>query len=130
MLPSCPPPAPPAAGTSRRTVLRAAAASALTFTIAPTAAQRAEAGVRPERRRRPNVVFVSIDDLGWDEFGCYGNTFNETPHIDRLAREGLQFTDAYAAAPLCSPMRAALITGLYPARTGITVARQTLWQDD
>ena len=65
-------------------------------------------------------MFVSIDDLGWDELGCYGNTFNETPHIDRLAREGMRFTNAYAAAPLCSPTRAALVTGLYPARTGIT----------
>ncbi|MFC6150658.1 MULTISPECIES: sulfatase [Mumia] len=65
-------------------------------------------------------MVVSIDDLGWDELGCYGNTFNETPHIDRLAREGLQLDTAYAAAPLCSPTRAALITGQYPARTGIT----------
>ena len=72
------------------------------------------------RHDRPNVVVVSIDDLGWDELGCYGNEFNETPHIDRLAREGTRFTSAYAAAPLCSPTRAALMTGLYPGRTGIT----------
>ncbi|MGH1564713.1 sulfatase [Mumia sp. DW29H23] len=101
---------------SRRTVLRGLAATALTVTIAPSALARAEAA----GRRRPNVLVISIDDLGWDELGCYGNTFNETPHIDRLAREGLQFDSAYAAAPLCSPTRAALMTGLYPARTGIT----------
>lgn len=69
---------------------------------------------------RPNIIVVSIDDLGWDDLGCYGNKFNETPHIDRLAREGTRFTQAYAAAPLCSPTRAALVTGRYPGRTGIT----------
>src|SRR5688572_1403808 len=101
---------------SRRTVLRGMAASGLAVSIAPSPAARAHtAGTRP-----PNVVFVSIDDLGWDELGCYGNTFNETPTIDRLAREGMRFTNAYAAAPLCSPTRAALVSGLYPARTGIT----------
>ncbi|RYP84602.1 hypothetical protein EKO23_15165 [Nocardioides guangzhouensis] len=101
---------------TRRTVLQGLAASGLAVTIAPTLARRAAAaGTRP-----PNIVFVSIDDLGWDELGCYGNTFNETPTIDRLARAGTRFTNAYAAAPLCSPTRAALVTGQYPARTGIT----------
>ena len=101
---------------SRRTVLRGLAASGLAVSVVPTAAARAHAaGSRP-----PNVVFVSIDDLGWDELGCYGNTFNETPHIDGLARAGTRFTNAYAAAPLCSPTRAALVTGLYPGRTGVT----------
>ncbi len=69
---------------------------------------------------RPNVVFILIDDLGWADLGCYGNEYNETPHLDRLAREGLRFTQAYAAAPLCSPTRAAILTGKYPARLGIT----------
>ncbi|MEM7232871.1 MAG: sulfatase-like hydrolase/transferase, partial [Planctomycetota bacterium] len=68
---------------------------------------------------RPNIVFILADDLGWAELGCYGNEFNETPHIDRLAREGLRHTQAYAAAPVCSPYRAALITGKYPVRVGI-----------
>lgn len=103
-------------GTTRRTVLQGLAASGLAVTIAPSLAARAAAA----RTRPPNIVFVSIDDLGWDELGCYGNTFNETPTIDRLAREGTRFTNAYAAAPLCSPTRAALVTGQYPARTGIT----------
>jgi arylsulfatase A-like enzyme len=70
--------------------------------------------------RRPNVIVISFDDLSWNGFGCYGNDFHETPHIDRLAAEGMRFTQAYAAAPVCSPSRAALMTGLYPARTGIT----------
>ena len=70
--------------------------------------------------RRPNIVFVLADDLGWAELGCYGNTFNETPNLDRLAKEGMRFTHAYAAAPVCSPYRAALLTGQHPARVGIT----------
>ena len=70
--------------------------------------------------RQPNIIFVLADDLGWAELGCYGNTFNETPHLDRLAKEGMRFTQAYAAAPVCSPYRAALLTGLHPARLGIT----------
>lgn len=70
--------------------------------------------------RPPNIVFILADDLGWSELGCYGNTFNETPNIDRLASRGLRFTNAYAAAPVCSPTRAALMTGQYPARVGIT----------
>ena len=68
---------------------------------------------------RPNIVFVLADDLGWAELGCYGNTFNETPHLDRLAREGTRLTQAYAAAPVCSPYRAALLSGQHPARVGI-----------
>lgn len=67
----------------------------------------------------PNVVFVLADDLGWTELGCYGNGFNETPNLDRLASQGLRFTQAYAAAPVCSPYRAAFLTGQHPARVGI-----------
>jgi len=69
---------------------------------------------------RPNIIYILTDDLGWAELGCYGNKFNETPNLDRLARQGMMFTDAYAAAPVCSPTRAALLTGQYPARIGIT----------
>ena len=69
--------------------------------------------------RKPNIVFVLADDLGWAELGCYGNKFNETPNLDRMAHEGMRFTQAYAAAPVCSPYRAALLTGLHPARLGI-----------
>ncbi|MEX2336086.1 MAG: sulfatase [Fulvivirga sp.] len=68
----------------------------------------------------PNFIFILADDLGWADVGCYGNEFNETPNIDALAAEGVRFTNAYAAAPVCSPYRAALMTGQYPARLGIT----------
>ncbi|MHC4285218.1 MAG: sulfatase-like hydrolase/transferase, partial [Planctomycetota bacterium] len=70
--------------------------------------------------QRPNIIFILADDLGWTELGCYGSTFNETPNFDKLAAQGTRFTDAYASAPVCSPYRAALMTGQYPARVGIT----------
>lgn len=78
-------------------------------------------GVRAESSEvsRPNVVFILADDLGWSELGCYGNRFNETPHLDALAAAGVRFTQAYAAAPVCSPYRAALLTGQHPARIGV-----------
>ncbi len=63
---------------------------------------------------------VLADDLGWSELESYGNTFNETPCLNRLANEGMRFTHAYASAPVCSPYRASLMTGQYPARVGIT----------
>ncbi len=68
----------------------------------------------------PNIVVVLIDDLGWADLGCYGQTFHESPRIDSLASEGIRFTDAYAAAPVCSPTRASLMSGQYPARLGLT----------
>ncbi len=70
--------------------------------------------------RPPNIVFLLADDLGQRDLGAYGSTFYETPHLDRLAREGARFTQAYAACPVCSPTRASIITGKYPQRTGIT----------
>ena len=69
---------------------------------------------------RPNIVFFLVDDLGRQDIGCYGSTFYETPHVDRLAKEGARFTDAYAACPVCSPTRAAVQTGRWPQRTGVT----------
>ncbi len=70
--------------------------------------------------RPPNVVVFLVDDLGQRDVGCYGSTFYETPNIDRLAKEGVRFTEAYAACPVCSPSRAALLTGQWPQRSGIT----------
>lgn len=71
---------------------------------------------------RPNVVLFLVDDMGWRDCGAYGSRYYETPQIDRLAREGIKFTDAYAANPLCSPTRASILTGKYPARLGLTSA--------
>lgn len=67
---------------------------------------------------RPNVVFILVDDLGWRDLRCDGNPWHETPHLDRLAREGTRFTQGYAAAPICSASRVALLTGRSPARLG------------
>ncbi|MEQ1824741.1 MAG: sulfatase [Pirellula sp.] len=70
--------------------------------------------------RQPSVVFIMADDLGWRDLGCYGSTFHQTPNLDKLASRGARFTQAYAANPLCSPTRSSILTGLWPARTGIT----------
>ena len=69
---------------------------------------------------RLNVVFILADDLGWRDLGCYGHKIHETPHIDRLASQGMRFTDAYAACPVCGPTRASIMSGRYPSRTGYT----------
>ncbi|MEM7622142.1 MAG: sulfatase [Planctomycetota bacterium] len=87
------------------------AAAVITLTITDASAADAE---------RPNVVMIVVDDLGWSDVGCYGNTFHETPHIDALAASGARFTDAYAASPVCSPTRAALMTGRDPVAVNIT----------
>ncbi|MBO9620817.1 MAG: sulfatase [Niabella sp.] len=71
-------------------------------------------------QQKPNIIFILADDLGSSELGSYGNTFNETPNLDKLAGEGAKFTQAYSAAPICSPSRAAIMTGQYPARIRIT----------
>lgn len=68
----------------------------------------------------PNIVLILVDDLGWADLACQGSDFYETPHIDKLAKEGVRFTDGYAASSVCSPSRAAVQTGRYPHRTGIT----------
>ncbi len=70
--------------------------------------------------KQPNVVLIVIDDLGQRDLGCYGSTFYKTPNIDRMAKEGLRFTDFYAACPVCSPTRASIMTGRYPQRMNIT----------
>ncbi|MDP7305395.1 MAG: sulfatase-like hydrolase/transferase, partial [Pirellulaceae bacterium] len=70
--------------------------------------------------RRPNVVFFLVDDLGWRDLGCYGSSFYETPNIDRFAEQGVSFTQAYATCHVCSPTRASIMTGKYPARLQLT----------
>ena len=71
-------------------------------------------------KERLNVVVILADDLGWADLGCYGSKFHRTPALDAMAKSGLRFTNAYASAPVCSPTRAALLTGKTPARLGIT----------
>jgi len=69
---------------------------------------------------RPNVVLILADDLGWTDLACYGSDLYQTPRLDQLARQGLRFTQAYSACTVCSPTRAALLTGKYPARLHVT----------
>ncbi len=69
---------------------------------------------------KPNIIFILIDDMGWRDLGCTGSSFYETPNLDQLAAQGLLFSDAYAACPVCSPTRASIMTGKYPASVGIT----------
>ena len=69
---------------------------------------------------KPNIIFILTDDLGWTDLSCQGSTFYKTPNIDRLASQGMRFTDNYSACTVCSPSRAAILTGQYPARLHIT----------
>lgn len=71
-------------------------------------------------QRQPNLVFILADDLGYTDLASYGSPLHETPNLDRLAANGIRFTNAYAACPVCSPTRASIVTGKYPARVGIT----------
>lgn len=74
----------------------------------------------PATSAKPNIILILADDLGWKDLGCTGSDLYETPHIDQLAREGMRFTQAYSACPVSSPTRAAILTGLYPARLHVT----------
>ena len=76
----------------------------------PTVSVRAESA----GKRRPNIVFILADDLGWRDLSNEGSTFYESPHLDRLAREGMKFTRGYATCQVCSPSRASILTGKYP----------------
>jgi N-acetylglucosamine-6-sulfatase len=76
-------------------------------------------GLAQTQQRKWNIVFVLVDDLRADELGCYGHPFTQTPHTDRLAREGARFLNAFAVTPLCSPSRASFLTGHYPRHNGI-----------
>lgn len=80
------------------------------------------------RAEKPNIVFIFVDDLGWKDIGCYGNEFVETPHIDNLARDGIRFTDFYAAGAVCSPTRCAVQSGQNQARIGITAHIPGHWR--
>jgi len=99
-------------------LMRSALAGVLVAALLTSGSARASADPVPPAR--VNVVLIVIDDMGWSDSAVYGSTFYETPAIDRLAREGVRFTNFYAAGSVCSPTRASLMTGRYPARIGIT----------
>lgn len=85
------------------------------------------AAVPTRAAERPNVVIVFADDLGYGDLGCYGSPAIRTPHLDQMAAEGLRFTDFYSAAEVCTPSRAALLTGRYPVRSGMYGRRRVLF---
>ncbi|MCF7955576.1 MAG: sulfatase [Phycisphaerae bacterium] len=97
---------------NRREFVRAAVGAAAGLSVSALA----KAAVA----KKPNFLFVLVDDLGWADLRCYGSTFYDTPNLDRLAASGMKFVDAYAACPVCSPTRAAIMTGRHPVRVDIT----------
>jgi arylsulfatase A-like enzyme len=101
--------------------MRVLAAACVWLGTWPGAAAGADNGGAPNpAARRPNLLVIMADDLGWMDLRVQGNRLLETPNLDRLAAQGMRFTDAYAAAPVCTPTRAAMMTGKSPARLGIT----------
>lgn len=83
-----------------------------------------------QRSSKPNIIFIYIDDMGYADLSCYGNTEMQTPHIDRLAKEGIKFTDFYVCSPVCSPSRAGAITGQYAARNKIYGYIDSRWKNE
>ena len=77
-------------------------------------------GHAQKKSTQPNIIIILADDLGWKDLSCYGSSFYKTPNLDRLAANGVRFTQGYAASPVCSPTRASLMTGKYPTKTGVT----------
>jgi len=102
-------------GFDRRDFLKAAGLGAVALAM-PKSLSWAE-----EPAGKPNFIFILADDLGWADVGCFGSDLHETPNIDRLAAQGMRFTDAYAAGPVCSPTRASIMTGKCPARLHTTI---------
>lgn len=106
--------------TRREFVASAVAASALAGAAADVALGAQAA--------RPNVLYIMADDLGWGDLSCYGRPDYKTPHLDRLASEGVRFTQGYSAAPVCTPTRCAFVTGRYPARTAVGLEEPLAWK--
>lgn len=105
---------------SCRTIIRLAALVVLLAALPASALAQKNPEWHRTSNIRPNVVFILIDDLGWTDLGFMNSSFYETPNLNRLAQDGIAFTSAYAAAPICSPARASILTGEYPARLHLT----------
>ena len=98
--------------------MRCLAAAALLFTGTPLCTHASE----PAPGNQPNVLFILLDDMGWMDSSLYGSRFYQTPSLDKLAQSSVRFENAYSASPLCSPSRASIMSGQYPARHGMTGA--------
>jgi arylsulfatase A-like enzyme len=111
---------------TRREFIAGAVAAAA---VVETAAQQPD-----QKESRPSIVFILADDMGWGDLSCYGRPDYKTPNLDRLASQGIRFTNAYSAAPVCTPTRVAFLTGRYPARLRVGIEepiheRKQLTQD-
>lgn len=89
--------------------------AAILFSLGAVSIRRGE-----NKQKKPNIIIFLVDDLGWRDLGCYGSSFYETPNVDQLAKDGVRFTNAYAACHVCSPSRASILSGKYPARLNLT----------
>ncbi len=105
---------------SRRTVTRRRFLHAVGCGVALLGMRPLARGLAEEPKRKPNFIFILVDDMGWADIGCNGSRYYETPNIDKLASQGMRFINAYAACAVCSPTRASIMTGRYPARLGVT----------
>jgi arylsulfatase A-like enzyme len=103
-----------------RAVLIRVTVSALAVCVVRFADPAAAEDKKPEPPKPPNVIIILADDLGYGDLGCFGHPTIATPNLDRMAREGMRLTQFYSAAPVCTPSRAALVTGRLPVRTGMT----------
>ena len=106
---------------TRRDFLRCAALGALAF---PSLGKTASDDLQGSKRNKPNVIFLLCDDLGYGDIGCYGQQKIKTPHLDRMAAEGLRFTQAYAGTTVCAPTRCALLTGQHIGHAAIRANRE------
>jgi hypothetical protein len=91
------------------------------FTLAAGSLAPAIAAPQSRSAKRPNIVIILTDDQGYADVGCFGAKGFQTPNLDRMAREGMRFSDFYVASSVCSPSRAALMTGCYPQRIGLPI---------
>src|SRR4030095_9867907 len=95
-----------------------------------TTALTALPAVSLSQSRRPNVLFILADDLGYGDLSCFGRPDYTTPNLDRLAQQGVRFINAYSASPVCTPTRCAFVTGRYPARTPVGLQEPLEWKKD
>ena len=105
---------------TRRAFVKATGVGVFAWATGGLIARQHAFGQQPPRKKKPNIVIIFMDDQGYQDVGCFGSPHIKTPHLDRMATEGMRFTDFHAAASICSPSRAALLTGCYPPRVGIT----------
>ena len=106
-------------GYSRRNFLKTMGLGAASLTFPACLSGSKKRPASPSLARKPNFVIIFADDQGYQDMGCFNAPLIETPNLDRMAAEGVRFTDFYSAAPSCTPSRAALMTGCYPVRVSL-----------